>query len=442
MQKTLIKFIPFLIMASFLTTGCTQTGTTSAKIIPQHGTSGGSRILDRDYPIYVGSVRDISNKAKIISIEVGKGAAAKTYLVKFDDKTKGVEHAVVGHASIINYEMRAGEPWATVIKPKLAQLPSGVTEIKTNELKAMVDKGTKFTMVDARPAKRASQASLPGAINIPDDEFKALANKLPADKDELLVFFCGGVTCGMSTNSAGRAKKMGYKNVKVYLEGEPAWAKAGYPLYASNDFISKGNIVLVDLRSVEKSEAGRIPRSVTIPYATLKVKAEDFPVKAPVVLYSDNADEAINGMKILKEEGLKSVSLVPGNIDGWIKAGGETTSGPVVSTIDWKRQMEQGEVSMADFMSVVNGKATDAVILDVRNQDEIAAGMFKNAISIPLDQVGKRKGELPKDKKIYLHCTTGARAGMAAKELNKDGYKAFFLGEDVTCENNACTIAE
>ena len=112
MKKTLIKFILFLIMASFLTTGCPRTGTTTAKIIPQHGTSGESRIMVRsESPVYIGSVLDVSNKAKVISIEVGKGTEAKTVLVKFDDnKTQGVEYAVAGHAAIINYEMRGGEP--------------------------------------------------------------------------------------------------------------------------------------------------------------------------------------------------------------------------------------------------------------------------------------------------------------------------------------------
>lgn len=246
----------------------------------------------------------------------------------------------------------------------------------------------------------------------------------------------------MSTDSAGQAKKMGYKNVRCYLEGEPAWIKAGNPTYASREFISKGNIVLVDLRSAEKSEAGRIPRSVTIPYATLKGKMESLPKKAPFVLYSDNTDETMNALKDMHEAGLKKVSLVPGNMDGWIKAGGETTSGPLVTTIDWKRQLEKGEVSMADFLNVANGNATDAVILDVRTPDESASGKFKNAISIPLDQVASRKGELPKDKKIYTHCTIGARADMAAKELNKSGYKAFYLVGDVKCKGNDCTVED
>ncbi len=246
----------------------------------------------------------------------------------------------------------------------------------------------------------------------------------------------------MSTDSAGQAKKMGYKNINVYLAGEPAWAKAGYPTYASREFITKGNIVLLDLRSAEKSAAGRIPRSVTMPYATLQDNLESLPLKAPFVLYSDNNEEALKALKDLREEGFKKVSLVPGNLEGWIKAGGETTSDPMISNITWKRQMEKGEVSVADFLKVDSGTATDAVILDVRTADESASGKYKNAISIPLDQVGSRKGELPKDKKIYIHCTTGARAEMAAKELNKNGYNAFSLIGDVTCQGNDCTIAD
>ncbi|MDO8948159.1 MAG: rhodanese-like domain-containing protein [Desulfocapsaceae bacterium] len=195
MKKTLIKFIPFLIMASFLTTGCTQTGNTPKKLIAQHGTSSGSRsVLLAEVPVYMGNVADVSKKAKVIAIEVGKGEAAKTILVKFDDKTKGIENAVPGHASIINYEMRGGEPWATVVKPKLAKLPAGVTEVKTAELKTMMDKGEKFTLVDSRPAKRFAASNLPGAINIPSDEFEKQANMLPENKDELLVFYCGGPT--------------------------------------------------------------------------------------------------------------------------------------------------------------------------------------------------------------------------------------------------------
>jgi len=192
MKKSMVKFIPFFIMASFLVTGCTQdTSSTTSAAKPASST------LEKkeESLVYKGKVVGKSNKAKSISIVVGNEKKAKTVMVKFDDKTTGVEHASKGHASIIFYEMRDGQPWATVVKPKLAKLPKGVTEIKTDELKALIDAKTDFTLVDARPAKIYAGAHMPGAINIGTKAYKkTAAKKLPKDKNTLLVMYCGGPT--------------------------------------------------------------------------------------------------------------------------------------------------------------------------------------------------------------------------------------------------------
>ncbi len=246
----------------------------------------------------------------------------------------------------------------------------------------------------------------------------------------------------MSTKNAGLAIKDGYKNVRVYLQGQPAWVKAGNLVYASKGNISKGNIVLIDLRSNKKSEAGRIARSVTVPYDILEDRLDDIPIKAPLVLYSDSAEEAADAVEDLRDEGYKKVALVAGNYAGWVKAGGKTVTGPVVTDISWKRKLGKGEVGRADFMKAATGADAGAVILDVRTADEVSAGAFKNSIAIPLDQVGALLANIPKDKKIYVHCTTGARADMAAQELNKNGYKAFFLVATVECEGNDCEVED
>ncbi len=246
----------------------------------------------------------------------------------------------------------------------------------------------------------------------------------------------------MSTKNAGLAKKLGYTNVRVFLQGQPAWNKAGLPTCASKGFVEKGNIILVDLRSEKKSKLGRIPRSVTIPYATLDDRIDDFPTKAPIVLYSDNREEAMEALADLREEGFKKVSLVPGMFQGWIKNGGKLTKDPIVTEINWKRKLGKGEVSLADFKKAAAGKDPNVVILDVRTKDEAAAGKLKNSIAIPLDEIGARMGELPKDKMIYVHCTTGARADMAAQELKKNGFKAKFLVANVECEGNKCEFED
>lgn len=190
MKKKLSKFVPLAIMVALLTYGCAQNNT--GKQTTKAPAAAGQK---QEGNVYKGKVVGKSNKAKTISISVGKGDKAKTIMVKFDDKTKGVEHASKGHASIIAYEMRNGEPWATVVKPKLAKLPKGVTEIKTAELNALVEKKTDFMLIDARPGKRYAAAHMPGAVSLSVPDYKKKApSVLPKDKDKLLVFYCGGPT--------------------------------------------------------------------------------------------------------------------------------------------------------------------------------------------------------------------------------------------------------
>jgi DNA topoisomerase IB len=149
----------------------------------------------QDANVYKGKIVGKSNKAKTISIEVGKGDKAQTIMVKFDGKTKGVEHAAKGHAAIINWEMKDGDKVATVIKPKLAKLPEGITEIKSKEVKDLLDKQTDFVLIDSRPTGRYNQAHLPTSISITVKQMTSKgAELLPKEKDKLLVFYCGGPT--------------------------------------------------------------------------------------------------------------------------------------------------------------------------------------------------------------------------------------------------------
>jgi rhodanese-related sulfurtransferase len=46
-----------------------------------------------------------------------------------------------------------------------------------------------------------------------------------------------------------------------------------------------------------------------------------------------------------------------------------------------------------------------AVLVDVRAAEAYQAEHAKGALSIPLDQVAARAGELPKDKLIITYCT-------------------------------------
>lgn len=246
----------------------------------------------------------------------------------------------------------------------------------------------------------------------------------------------------MSPKAAGLAAKMGYSNIKVYLKGDPGWVKDGKTLVSADSFVNTGNIVLVDLRSPDEAAKGHIKGAVNIPMAKLAASESAFPEKksAPIVVYGNGA-EAEAAAKTINGWGYKTVALVDGGLAKFTARGNKLATGPTATEIKWVRKLGANEVSLADFMKASEG-STGQVILDVRTKDEAGSGMFKNAVNIPLDEVGKRAAELPKDKELLVHCTTGARAQMALGPLAKAGFKARFLTADVECEKGKCQATD
>ena len=62
------------------------------------------------------------------------------------------------------------------------------------------------------------------------------------------------------------------------------------------------------------------------------------------------------------------------------------------------------------------------LLLDVREYPEFAAGHLKGARLIPLGEIERRAGELPKDQPIVAMCRTGRRSAEAAATLARLGF--------------------
>ncbi len=69
----------------------------------------------------------------------------------------------------------------------------------------------------------------------------------------------------------------------------------------------------------------------------------------------------------------------------------------------------------------------DAVVVDVRRDDEWVSGHVKNAIHIPVDSLPERMGELPKGKKLLFICAQGVRSGLAAEMAAAMGFSPELL---------------
>jgi len=203
-------------------------------------------------------------------------------------------------------------------------------------IKKQLDDKTNMVLVDARPARVFAQGAIPGAINIPDTQFDKNADKLPADKATPLVFYCGGLKCVLSNNSAEKARKLGYTNVATYPEGYPEWtqlygapaaptaaaaaepAKPAAQLAQGKDkgvataasFIqtmkdAPDSLVVVDVRDAKEFKAGAIKGSINIPIDQLEKKIDSLPTGKPLVFVcgtGGRAGEAYDMVKLMRGE--------------------------------------------------------------------------------------------------------------------------------------------
>ena len=69
-----------------------------------------------------------------------------------------------------------------------------------------------------------------------------------------------------------------------------------------------------------------------------------------------------------------------------------------------------------------------ALVLDVRDEKEFAAGHLPKARHIPLRELGNRLGEIGKykDKPVIVTCRGGTRGGMACRFLRRSGFNNVF----------------
>src|SRR4051794_41794563 len=70
----------------------------------------------------------------------------------------------------------------------------------------------------------------------------------------------------------------------------------------------------------------------------------------------------------------------------------------------------------------------DAVVLDVREDDEWVHGHIDGATHIPMGDVPSRLDELPEGDPLYVTCRSGGRAARGAAWLNQNGYDAGNVG--------------
>ena len=305
-------------------------------------------------------------------------------------------------------------------------------------------------LVDARPYKpKYIKGHIPGAVSIPDSQFDKMTDRLPADKDSLLIFYCGGLKCKLSHKSAMKAEKLGYTNVKVFAEGYPAWMsdKAHYPAVSAEwvkSKIDKGSdMLLVDSRPRKaKYDKGHIPSAISIPDTYFDNQKDQLPADKNklLVFYCGGLHCKLSHKSAAKAIGMgyTNVKVFAEGYPAWKAFAGSASTASAAATAI-KGGVEEGSIDHSEFRRIVTESPESVYLVDVRDADEFKKGSLKTAVNIPVDGLEEKIKALPADKPIVFICGTGARSGEAfymVQDVRPELKNVFYVDGEMTIEKD------
>lgn len=101
-------------------------------------------------------------------------------------------------------------------------------DVSIKEVKTLTE-SKKAILLDVNGTESYQKGHVPTALNYEAVKDK-LASTLPADKDTLIIAYCGSPKCKAYKEAAEAAEKLGYKNVKHMSAGIKGWKDAGEKL--------------------------------------------------------------------------------------------------------------------------------------------------------------------------------------------------------------------
>ena len=224
----------------------------------------------------------------------------------------------------------------------------------------------------------------------------------------------------------------------------PAWKKAGkLTIQCAPCLLSRLKLeiptIVVDLRPTLEAEKGHLPGAISNPITEVSRAYDRFPKdkRAPMVLYSNDTESAIQAFEFISIwGGFTNIAVLQGGLPEWQKIGGKVETGVMATKIVYEPKPRPGEISVEEFKRIVEAKPPDKYILDVRDSEEAESGMLVGAHNIATQDILRRILEIPKDKEIIIHCTTGVRAELAYLALKDAGYKTRFLNAIIKVDPN------
>ena len=120
--------------------------------------------------------------------------------------------------------------------------------------------------------------------------------------------------------------------------------------------------------------------------------------------------------------------LVAAVVGGWPRAGAASDNTQTLkqAVAAYYERMPESvyKIPEAELKHLVDSKAKNIYILDIRDPKDYALGHIAGAHNIAFKKVGQNLDKLPKDKTVIVYCYTGQTGGQTTAALNIAGFKA------------------
>lgn len=152
----------------------------------------------QDQKLILGDFQSYSRQANLLTVKIG----ARSQIVKISDQTqlenaKSYRDLNLNNSLKIAFEEKPDGLYArkVTVKPPITVPKKQL--ISTKEMEQLIKEGPEkgqYLLLDSRPAYRFQEERLPGAQNMPLPNFDKLTHLLPADKGQMIIFYCQGFT--------------------------------------------------------------------------------------------------------------------------------------------------------------------------------------------------------------------------------------------------------
>ncbi len=327
-------------------------------------------------------------------------------------------------------------------------------------------------IIDSRPKQpRFDVGHIPTAVSMPDTQFDRMAaDVLPADKSTLLVFYCGGLHCPLSHQSAWKAEALGYTNVAVYPTGDPEWIKLGYQVWTVRDvrtplpeldkaqvpepyhtqvtidtvrpLVARAvlsatpvtDVMIIDSRPKQpRYDVGHIPTAVSLPDSQFdKMASEVLPTdkNTKLIFYCGGTHCPLSHQSAWKAEalGYTNIAVYSAGDPEWVERGylvwtadgphmtAAAPAAPKAPAVEGalKSGPAEGTIDNDFFVQLMKDNSESIQLIDVRSPAEFAAGHIPSALNMTVNELEDQIAVFSTDDKpIVFICSTGARSGEA-----------------------------